>query len=107
MIQYRSTPDFCPKHVQTLLNAKLTNLKEFTNKDFIAQFASEYYKNADEQNKKDISDKEDTLSDQNCKQNEEAQNKDEPGSSIHKVVVGSQQDKDQENNKPSPKQTRK
>ena len=63
MIQYRSTPEFSAQHVQTIANAKQTNLKEFTNKDFITHFASEYYKNADEKYKRDFSDKEDTLSD--------------------------------------------
>jgi hypothetical protein len=61
MIQYRSTPDFCAKKVDKLVTTELIGMKQFSNEDFIQHFASEYYKNADEQLKdKDPSE---TLSD--------------------------------------------
>lgn len=65
-----------------LLDTKLLKIKEFTNKDFIKQFASEYYKNADEKNKLENSEKEDDSFSEN-----RAKEKDEPSSSIHKVNV--------------------
>lgn len=56
MTEYRSTSDFTAKRVEILSNTQLITMKEFTNKDYISQFASEHYKTA--QDNQDNSDNE-------------------------------------------------
>ena len=54
MTEYRSTSDFSAKRVEILSNTQLITMKEFTNKDYITQFASEHYKTAqDDQDNSD------------------------------------------------------
>ena len=54
MTEYRSTSDFTAQRVEILSNTQLITMKEFTNKDYITQFASEHYKTAqDDQDNSD------------------------------------------------------
>ena len=48
MTEYKSTSDFNAKRVNILSNTQLITMKEFTNKDYISQFASDHYKTAND-----------------------------------------------------------
>ena len=55
MTQYKSTTDFTAQRVQILSNTQLINVKDYTNKDYVSQFASDHYKTVmDDQENSDI-----------------------------------------------------